>query len=136
MIFIDANIFMYAAGKPSPEQKPCQKFLEGLLRPTSREKYCINSEVLQEILHRYIAINKREVAFNCFDSIQILDLAILPIGNEELLRARRLLEDYPKLTTRDAIHIACMEVNQITQVATYDLDFEIVPWVKRVKFIS
>ncbi|HZF10706.1 MAG TPA: hypothetical protein VFE33_18110 [Thermoanaerobaculia bacterium] len=31
MILIDANIFMYAAGRESPQRLPCQRFLEKIV---------------------------------------------------------------------------------------------------------
>jgi predicted nucleic acid-binding protein len=52
VILIDANIFMYAAGRESPQRLPCQRFLERIVSGEGPAA-CTDAEVLQEILHRY-----------------------------------------------------------------------------------
>jgi predicted nucleic acid-binding protein len=45
VILIDANIFMYAAGKESPQREPCQRFLESIVDGTGPAT-CTDAEVL------------------------------------------------------------------------------------------
>ncbi|MFZ4986373.1 MAG: PIN domain-containing protein [Blastocatellia bacterium] len=66
MIFIDANIFMYAAGKDSPQKKPCAQFLRKVITSGKANQYFTNSEVLQEILHRYRSLKLSEKAFELY----------------------------------------------------------------------
>lgn len=128
MIFIDANIFMYAAGNESPQKAPCQKFLKEVV--LSGKKACTNAEVLQEILHRYIAIDARKVGFAIFDQILSLSIPILAIEAKDLERARLILEEHPKISSRDAVHLGVMQSHGISRIATYDKGFKKVDWVE------
>jgi len=52
-IFLDANIPMYAAGRPHPLKQPCLDVLA--LVALYPDAFCTDAEVFQEILHRYRA---------------------------------------------------------------------------------
>ena len=53
MIFVDSNIPMYLIGAPHPHKSDAQRLLEKLL--SERARLVTDTEVLQEILHRYVA---------------------------------------------------------------------------------
>ncbi len=57
MIFVDSNIPMYLIGEPHPHKIDAQQLLERCI--TDRERLVTDAEVLQEILHRYVAISRR-----------------------------------------------------------------------------
>ena len=57
MILVDSNIPMYLVGSPHPLKADAQRLLEKLI--TDRERLVTDAEVLQEILHRYAAIDRR-----------------------------------------------------------------------------
>ncbi len=94
MILIDANVFMYAAGRESPYRVPCQRFLDRIVAGEGHAA-CTDTEVLQEILHRYRALELPAVAFQIFDAVTQLGLPILAVTEHSLREARQLLEDYP-----------------------------------------
>lgn len=48
---------MYLAGAPHPHKADAQRLLEKLI--SDRHRLVTDAEVLQEILHRYVAINRR-----------------------------------------------------------------------------
>lgn len=123
---------MYAAGKESPQRLPCQRFLSRVV-DGSATPCCTNAEVLQEVLHRYRAIGVPATGFGVFDAVVGLRIPILPIGEDEVRRARRILETFPKLSTRDAVHVGVMEAQAIKEVLTYDRGFETVTWVRRIE---
>ena len=50
-----------------------------------------------------------------------------------MAEARRLLEEYPVLSTRDSVHLGVMREHGIEEVLTYDTGFSDVPWVKRLE---
>ncbi len=56
--FLDTNIFLYAAGGPSPQRESCANVLrrvaDGSMDAT------INAEVIQEILHVLVRRGRRE----------------------------------------------------------------------------
>ncbi len=131
MIFIDANIFMYAAGSDSPQKKPCEKILRQLLKKP--EKFCINTEVLQEILHRYISLNREEIGFKIFDSIISLCIPILLVQLEDLIEAKKILMTGAPVSTRDAIHAAVMKNHAIEKVLSYDQGFSAFDFIDRIE---
>ena len=49
--FLDANIFMYAAGAEHPYKAPCVEILARL--EVGELQAVINTEILQEMLYRY-----------------------------------------------------------------------------------
>jgi predicted nucleic acid-binding protein len=132
VILIDANIFMYAAGQDSPQRNPCQAFLQEVVDGTNAAA-CTDAEVLQEILHRYRSINRAELGFRIFDSVVALGIPILSVGEDDVRRARRLVQAHPSLSTRDGIHLGVMEARGIVKVLTYDQGFEAVGWATRVE---
>ena len=58
MILVDSNIPMYLVGAPHPHKTDAQRLLEKLI--ADRERLVTDAEVLQEILHRYVAIDRRD----------------------------------------------------------------------------
>ena len=132
MILIDANIFMYAAGRESEMRVPCQRFLERVVEGEG-PAVCTDAEVLQEILHRYRSLKVPEVGFQLFDAVVQLGIPILSVTDRAMTAARRLLEDYPSLSTRDGLHLGVMQEHGIEEVLSYDRGFSEVPWVKRLE---
>ncbi len=131
MIFIDANIFMYAAGRESQWREPCQNFLRKISQGRSRQHHCTNTEVLQEIRHRYTALNLKNVGQQIFDSILTIGIVILPITLKDMRTARALFEEHGKLSVRDAVHLGMMQEHGLTTVVSYDRDLSVVPWIER-----
>ncbi len=132
MIFVDANIFMYAAGRPSVQREPSRAWLAAVVAGTV-PSCCTDAEVLQELLHRYRAIGREADAFRVFDSVIRLGIPILSVGERESVRARRILEANPSLSTRDGVHVAVMEQHGLTEVLTYDRGFDAVSWLTRLE---
>jgi uncharacterized protein len=132
VILIDTNIFMYAAGKASPQRLPCLRFLDRIVSGEG-PKVCTNTEVLQEILHRYRALKLPEVGFQIFDAVTHLGIPILAVTERAMAEARKLLEDHPALSTRDGIHLGVMREHGIVEVLSYDGGFSDVSWAKQLR---
>ncbi|HEV2854943.1 MAG TPA: type II toxin-antitoxin system VapC family toxin [Thermoanaerobaculia bacterium] len=132
MILIDTNVFIYAAGKESPQKGPCQRFLDRIVDGKGPAA-CTNAEVLQEILHRYRSLKVPEVGFQLFDAITHLGIPVLAVTDRTMAEARRLLEEYPALSTRDSVHLGVMREHGIEEVLSYGTGFSDVPWVKRLE---
>lgn len=58
MIFVDSNVPMYLVGAPHPNKVEALRLLEAAV--VGRERLVTSAEVLQEILHRYVAIERRD----------------------------------------------------------------------------
>ena len=58
MILVDSNVPMYLVGGPHSHKHDAQRLLETLI--SERQRLITDAEVLQEILHRYVSINRRD----------------------------------------------------------------------------
>ena len=67
MIFIDSNIPRYLVGASHPLKVNARRLLEEAIGDA--ERLVTDAEVLQEILHRYIAIDRRAAIQPAFDMI-------------------------------------------------------------------
>ena len=86
MIFIDSNIPMYLVGGPHTHKSDCQRWLEQLA--AGRERLVTDAEVLQEILHRYVAINRRTAIQPTFDTLLGIVDEVLAVDRAAVERAR------------------------------------------------
>ena len=130
MIFIDSNIPMYLIGAPHPHKTEAQVLMERLI--AAGERMVTDAEVLQEILHRYTAIHKREAIGPALQvTLDIVD-EVFPIEQRDVMRAAEIVQNPTQLSARDAIHIAAMERNSVRSIFTFDADFDRWPGLKRV----
>jgi hypothetical protein len=121
---------MYAAGAPHPLREACRFALERAVN--LRIALVTDSEVLQELLHRYFAIRKPDVAQSIYRAATQLCDDVLPVEEKHTARALELLLQYRKLSARDAIHIATMEGAGMRRLLSTDTDFDGVSEVDRV----
>ncbi|MGO9749297.1 MAG: type II toxin-antitoxin system VapC family toxin [Mycobacterium sp.] len=130
MIFVDTNIPMYLVGASRPHKLDAQRLLESAL--SAGERLVTDAEVLQEICHRYVAINRREAIQPAFDAIlQVVD-DVLPIGRADVEHAKDTLLRYPALSARDALHVAVMARHNVTRLMSFDGGFDSYPGIKRL----
>ena len=64
-VFVDSNIPMHVAGAEHPNQQPSRRFLARM--HTGEIEGCTSTEILQEILYRYSALGRRELAAEVYD---------------------------------------------------------------------
>ena len=129
MILVDANVLMYAAGAEHPFKLPSVAFLERVA--TGEVDGALDTEVLQEVLHRYRAIERWREGRTVYDRARVLFQAILPIDVECVDEARRLLDRHPRLSARDALHGAVVRCFGLDGICTYDQGFEGIEGVRR-----
>ena len=129
MIFIDSNIPMYLVGSDHPNKEAARRLLERAI--IDEEPLVSDAEVLQEILHRYTAINRREAIASAFDVLLGIADAVLPIELDDVQRARALLAS-PGLQARDAIHVAVMQHHGISRILSFDRAFDHIPGLERL----
>ncbi len=131
MIFVDSNIPMYLIGESHPHKIDAQQLLERCI--TDRERLVTDAEVLQEILHRYVAINRREAIQPAFDVLLSVIDDVLDVTREDVERAKQIVLGSDKISSRDALHLAVMEHHEITSIMSFDSDFDKFPSVKRLR---
>ena len=130
MIFIDSNIPMYLIGAPHPHKSEAQLLLERLV--ASGQRLVTDAEVVQEILHRYAAIGKREaIGPACQLLLDVVD-DVLAIEKADVLRAAEIVQNRALLSARDSVHIAVMERHGIRSLLSFDGDFDRWPGIKRI----
>jgi uncharacterized protein len=130
VIFLDSNIPMYLVGSVHPHKADAQRLLERTV--AARERLITDAEVFQEILHRYVAIDRREAIGPAFDALLGIVDEVLPILPEHVARARMLVLAERRLSARDALHVAVMEPAGIDRVMSFDSGFDSVPGIVRV----
>ena len=130
MIFVDSNIPMYLIGAAHPHKTEAQVILERLI--ARAERLVTDAEVLQEILHRFTAIDKREAIGPAFQvTLDIVD-EVIPVEKAEVLRAGEIVQNRAFLSARDAVHIAVMERRGIRSILSFDADFDRWPGLQRI----
>ena len=67
MILVDSNVPMYLVGAAHPHKTDARRLLERLA--TDNRRLVSDAEVLQEILHRYVSIERRDAIQPAFDAL-------------------------------------------------------------------
>lgn len=130
VFFLDANIIMYGLGGPHLYREPCQKALAAIEADVI--DVVTNVEVLQEILHRYRALEQPDRAEQAFLHVRTLCEIVLPVRLKDMDLAVRLIRQYRSLRTRDAIHAATMLHAGIRRILSTDRHFDAIKGIRRV----
>ena len=121
---------MYLVGSPHPHKADAQRLLEKLI--TDRERLVTDAEVLQEILHRYVAIDRRDAIQPAFDALLGLVDEVLSVDRGAVERAKQIVLGYRQLSARDAVHLSVMEQNGIHQILSFDSGLDAFPGISRL----
>lgn len=129
-VFVDSNIPMYVAGKEHPHREPSRRLLD---RVRSGEiEGCTSTEVLQEILYRYSALRRPDLARSVYELFVELCPVVHSVTLADTDRAKELLCGGADASARDALHAAVMLNNGIHLVATFDTGFDHFQGVERL----
>jgi predicted nucleic acid-binding protein len=130
VIFIDSNVPMYLVGAAHPHKVDARRLLENAI--ASNERLVSSAEVLQEIMHRYVAIRRRDVIQPAFDALLAVADEIYAVAREDVEQAKKTLDGMPKLSARDALHVAVMERREVKRIMSFDKAFDAVPGIERI----
>ncbi len=130
MILVDSNIPMYLIGAEHRHKIDAQRLLERAL--SKDERLVTDAEVLQEICHRYTAIDRREAIQPAFDAILGVIDEVLPIDRIDAEAAKDIVLRYTSLSSRDAMHTAVMHRHGIDRIMSFDRGFDTYPGVERL----
>ena len=130
MILVDSNIPMYLVGAPHPHKADAQRLLERLV--SDRQRLVTDAEVLQEILHRYVAIKRRDAIQPAFDALLGIVDQVFPVDQASTERAKEIVLSYRQLSARDALHLAVMEQHEIDRILSFDFSFDGFPEITRL----
>lgn len=130
MILVDPNVPMYLIGAAHPHEVDARRLHERLV--ADRRRLVTDAEVLQEILHRCVASDRRDAIQPCFDMLPDVVDEVLEIDLATTQRAREIVLGKRGLTARNAIHSAVMRLHDIREVASFDRHFDGLPGIARL----
>ena len=130
MIFIDSNIPMYLVGAAHPHKTDARRLVEEAI--SNRDRLVTDAEVLQEILHRYTAIDRRDAIQPAIDAVLGIVDDVIAVDRQLVERARTILYGRIRLSARDAIHVAAMESAGVQRILSFDSGFDSCPGISRL----
>lgn len=127
---LDAAVFMYAGGAAHPLRAPCQVLLqrakEGTFSATT------SAEVVQEILHRYVAVHRTAIGIAMAREALALFRPVLSLTDSTIRRVPDLVQRYPALSARDLVHVATCIEEGIDTIVSPDRGFDHVAEIRRL----
>lgn len=130
MIFVDSNIPMYLVGAPHANKDAARAAVE---RCISRgERLVTSAEVMQEILHRYVAIRRPDAIQPALDALLGLVDEVFAIEALDVTNARDVLATRAQMSARNALHVAVMKRRGVDTVLSFDAGFDAVGWLERL----
>ncbi len=129
MIFVDSNIPMYLIGTDHPNKSRSRLLLERAI--AEGELLVTDAEVLQEILHRYVAINRRDAIEPAVAALLGVVDEVYPIELEDVRRASSIVVA-GAMTARDVLHLAVMQRRGIARIMTFDRGFDGILGIARL----
>jgi len=131
-VFLDVNIPMYAGGKDHRYKESCvwimTRIAEGKLAVAT------DTEVIQEILYRYGAIERWETGGAMANALMQLIPEIYPIGLDDIRYAVELFQTYGPngITARDVVHAAVMMNRSLKEILSTDSHLDLIEGITRV----
>jgi predicted nucleic acid-binding protein len=132
--FLDANVPIYAAGAPHPLKSPCLEVLRLAVEHPSA--FVTDAEVLQELLHRYVAIKRWQQGREVLKRFTELMLGrIEPVAEEDVTLAAGMVDAghaARDLSARDLLHAAIMKRLGVTRMVSADSGLDGLPGIQRL----
>jgi len=130
VIFVDSNVPMYLVGGPHPHKADAQRLVEAAI--AAGERLVTNAEVLQEILHRYVAIDRRDAIQPAFDALLGVVDEVFAITTADVESAKSIVLGKRRLSARDALHAAVMAREGVGRIMSFDAAFDGLPGISRL----
>jgi predicted nucleic acid-binding protein len=130
VVFLDANVFLYAAGTDPLRSEPCRAILRSVQE--GRVAACTSTEVVQEVLH--VVSRRLGGAAAVVAAEAVLDLVPVPIAvtGAVMRRALVVLVSAPGVSVRDAVHAAAMAEVSCTTIVSADKHFDLIAGLRRI----
>ncbi len=129
--FIDANVPIYASGRENPNKQPCAQVLT--MAAEHPMSFVTDAEVLQELLHRYLASQRWALGREVLRSFaEVMRDRIEPVYVEDIAWAANLADSYPGISARDLVHAAVMHRLGAYRIISSDSDFDHLPGITRL----
>ncbi len=123
---------MYAAGADHPLKAPCARII--VLAASHRSSFVTDAEVLQEILHRYLSLNRGEQGRTLvMDFAQLMQGRIEPVLGEDIVSAAKTSLSQRGMSARDLVHLAVMVRLDLSRIVSADTGFDQIAEVERIR---
>ena len=130
-VFIDANVPIYAAGREHLIKEPCARIL--MLAAEHPRSFVTDAEVLQELLHRYLASGRWALGREVLQAFaEVMHGRIEPVYANDVDAAAKLADRHPDVSARDLVHAAVMERLGADRIISADTDFDRLLGVTRL----
>jgi predicted nucleic acid-binding protein len=131
-LFVDANIPTYASGSPHPLRTPCVEVLK--LIAAHPNAFVTDAEVLQELLHRYLALKRwPDPGLTAIETFEFaMRGRIAAVTPSDVLAAARSATALPRLSARDLLHLAIARRLGAVAIVTAERGFDALPDVERL----
>lgn len=130
--FVDVNVPMYATGKAHPYKESCVWVLTEIA--DGRLDAAIDTEIIQEVLYRYGAIERWQMGVQMAKNLLDLIPMVLPVTVEDMKTTLSLFARYAHdgVKARDALHAAVMQNHQLTHIISTDRHFDQIEGITRL----
>ncbi len=130
--FVDTNVPMYAAAAAHELREPCRKVPEAIR--TGEIEAVIDTEVVQEILHRYGRMGLYGEGARMARDVPAMASVVYPVEREDAEQSVELFERLGSrgLRARDAVHAAVMLRRGIREIISADTHFDPVEGIRRI----
>jgi len=130
LIFVDSNVPMYLVGADHPHKIDARRLLERFV--ADGERLVTDVEVFQEVLHRFVALGRRDAIQPTFDVLREIVDDVFSIHDADVERAKTIVLGRRNLSARDAMHVAVMEREGVRRILTFDTGFDTMPGIERI----
>ncbi len=132
LVFLDANIVMYAVGAEHPYRVPSQQVLQAVAR--GELNAVIDTEIIQEILHRYGALQQHRQAVEIAEKLLSLVKIVYSVTLDDVKHTIELFQRYAPhgIQARDAIHAAVMLNHNVHYIVSADRHFDVIREIQRL----
>lgn len=131
-VFIDANVPIYASGRKHPNKEPCARVL--MMAAEHPWSFVTDAEVLQELLHRYLASGRWPMGREVIHSFgEAMHDRIEPVYVEDVRLAAAMADRHPQVSARDLVHAAVMRRIGASRIISADTDFDRLPEIVRLE---
>ncbi|MYI82399.1 MAG: type II toxin-antitoxin system VapC family toxin [Chloroflexi bacterium] len=130
MIYVDSNVPMYLVGAEHPHKLRVVTLVPQLL--SARDQLVTSAETFQELLHRYGALDNPEHLSAAYDALEAMISMVADVTKDDVDRARVHSGRYPRLSSRDCLHLAVMERIGSDSIWSYDTGFDAVGAIQRI----
>jgi predicted nucleic acid-binding protein len=131
-VLLDVNVPMYAAGQAHPLKEACGWIMQEIAE--GRLNVAIDSEIIQEILYRYGALKRWELATTMANSLFSLIPSVYAVTGSDARLAVELFQKYAPdgIKARDLIHAAVMLNNRLNRIISTDAHFDHIEGITRL----